>query len=136
MELKAKISMKTSIPGYNLTVETDGAVVTLETATKMVISTEGTEDKITIKTEEPFSKLIGSTNKKHNPFYAGDPEAEIQTVLQHPEEEQWVGVLGQIGNGIGFGRAQQILQTLWARKLSQLGYPTVGALLPKPLEEE
>ena len=136
MTLKAKISIKTNVPGYNLTVETDGASVTLESATKLVVSTEGTNDQIVIKTEESFSKLIDSKKKEHHPYYSGNIEAEIKAAMEHPGENQWVGVLNQIGSEIGFGRAQQILQTLWAKKLIASGCPSMGARLPKPLVEE
>jgi len=63
-------------------------------------------------------------------YYCGDLEKDIASLAG----EALAPTLDAIGQQIGYGRAQQILQILWARRLHMQGIPTIGALLPEPLE--
>jgi hypothetical protein len=57
-------------------------------------------------------------------YYDGDVDKDIAQI----DEKQELAYLDKVGKEIGYGRAQQILQILWARHLRDKGYPTSGAL--------
>lgn len=57
-------------------------------------------------------------------YYNGDIEADMKALESEPLAKK----LDEIGKEIGYGRAQQILQVLWAKMLSDRGIPTNGAL--------
>lgn len=65
-------------------------------------------------------------------YYRGDLAADLARI----DGESFAPELQRIGKLIGYGRAQQILQVLWAKHLAANGYPTIGALLPEPLEAQ
>ena len=64
-------------------------------------------------------------------YYRGDLNADLASLAASPEAETAI-VLDQIAKKIGYGRAQQILQIMWARSLRDQKIPTSGALLPEP----
>jgi hypothetical protein len=62
-------------------------------------------------------------------YYNGDLKRDLESI--HPNEH--ADVLKKIGEEVGFGRAQQILQVLWADHLNHQDLGTLGALLPEPI---
>lgn len=63
-------------------------------------------------------------------YYRGNLAEDLLAI----KDEALAPELDRIGKQIGYGRAQQILQILWARHLEESNYPTIGALCPKPLK--
>ena len=61
-------------------------------------------------------------------YYEGDLEKDLLAI----NDDQFYKPLQSIGESIGYGRAQQILQILWAKSLDEKGISTQGALIPKP----
>ncbi len=61
-------------------------------------------------------------------YYHGDLDADLESIRALGSAEY----LDRIGQSIAYGRAQQVLQILWARHLRDKGLPTDGALLPDP----
>ena len=57
-------------------------------------------------------------------YYDGDLDADLKKL----EGIEAAKLLDEVGAAIGYGRAQQILQVLWARKLREKEIPTSGAL--------
>jgi hypothetical protein len=55
-------------------------------------------------------------------------DSDLDKDLKQLEDQPLTETLDQIGKLIGYGRAQQIMQVLWARQLREKGYPTSGAL--------
>ena len=60
-------------------------------------------------------------------YYSGNLDADLAMIQNEP----FVKELDEIGSQIGYGRSQQILQILWAKKRRDQGLPTVGAFGPK-----
>jgi hypothetical protein len=58
-------------------------------------------------------------------YYDGDLDKDLDGIKS---EGDVIFELDKIGKDIGYGRAQQILQILWAKSLREKGYPTSGAL--------
>lgn len=63
-------------------------------------------------------------------YYQGDLDKDLSSLESEPNQAA-IDDLNTIGKCIGFGRAQQILQILWAKELRNKGLPTIGALGPK-----
>ena len=61
-------------------------------------------------------------------YYQGELQADLASI----KDEKFTAELDQIGREIGYGRAQQVLQILWARYLNEQNYPTNGALSGEP----
>jgi hypothetical protein len=57
-------------------------------------------------------------------YYDGDIDKDMEKLESEPNAK----ALDIIGREIGYGRAQQILQVLWANMLREQGLPTNGAL--------
>ncbi len=64
-------------------------------------------------------------------YYAGDLEKDLLSI----KDDKFTQTLDEIGKSIGYGRAQQMLQILWAKSLKDSGVNTMGALLPEPLTQ-
>jgi len=62
-------------------------------------------------------------------YYNGNLATDLESIKNEPLRD----TLDAIGKTIGYGRAQQILQILWAQMLNEKDYPTRGALLPDQL---
>lgn len=62
-------------------------------------------------------------------YYSGDLDSDLSQIANNQIESEAAEVLDEIGKQIGYGRAQQILQVLWAKMLCEKGLPTAGALL-------
>lgn len=61
-------------------------------------------------------------------YYDGDIEKDLDAINSRPAEQSCLIELDLIGKHIGYGRAQQILQVLWAANLEKQGLPKSGAL--------
>lgn len=57
-------------------------------------------------------------------YYNGNLEEDLKVIETIPESE----LLDQLGQKLGYGRCQQILQILWAKDLENRGIPVSGAL--------
>lgn len=57
-------------------------------------------------------------------YYDGDLEKDLERVKNEPFWQE----LDNLGRQMGYGRAQQTLQILWAAYLREKGLPTNGAL--------
>jgi hypothetical protein len=57
-------------------------------------------------------------------YYRGDLDKDLELLRNEPLAQ----ILDTIGNKIGYGRAQQILQIMWAKHLNDNGIPMSGAL--------
>lgn len=61
-------------------------------------------------------------------YYDGDLDKDLEQLNEFQIEAELSKKLDEIGKQIGFGRAQQILQVLWAKRLREQGLNTNGAL--------
>lgn len=67
-------------------------------------------------------------------YYNGNLQKDLALIGDNECKDE----LDIIGKKIGYGRAQQILQVLWAQKLKEDGFPTSGALgvADRPRDED
>lgn len=61
-------------------------------------------------------------------------ERDLKDINKHPVDKSASVILDRIGKEIGYGRAQQILQILWAKDLKEQGSPAMGALLTNKIQ--
>ena len=69
---------------------------------------------------------VADLNRRPNMslYYEGDLDKDLENLQGQPH----LASLETIGKEIGYGRAQQILQILWAKHLRDIGMRTNGAL--------